>query len=67
MFKLLKETKQNTTFIPNPKGQYSSSKSAEKIRKEHVRWRKELQSTKTKKAGENQVSYWSKASAAASF
>lgn len=67
MFKILKAKKTNPTFIPNPKGQHSTTKSAEKIRKEHLRWRNELQSKKTRKAGENQLSYWSKMSTASSF
>lgn len=67
MFKLLKAKKTNTTFIRNSQGQHSTSKTAEKIRKEHARWRKELQSKKAKKAGENQISYWSQMSASSSF
>ncbi|GAB5551752.1 MAG: hypothetical protein Sapg2KO_13430 [Saprospiraceae bacterium] len=67
MFKTFKAKTTTPTFISNPKGQHSTTKSAEKIRKEHLRWRNELQSKRTKKAGENQLSYWSKMSAAASF
>lgn len=67
MFKTLKTKKTSTDFIPNPKGQHSTSKTAEKIRKEHSYWRSELQSKRTKKASENQPSYWSKMSAATSF
>jgi hypothetical protein len=55
------------TFIANPKGHPSTGKTAEKLRKEHLRWRTEIQSNKAKKASDNQVSYWSKMSAAVSF
>lgn len=67
MFKLLKAKKTSPTFIPNPKGQHSTTKAAAKVRKEHLRWSDELQSRKTKKASENQLSYWSKISTSLSF
>lgn len=67
MLKSLKTKKVTSSFITNPKGQHSTTKTAEKIRKEHRRWRSELQSKKSKKASENQPSYWSVMSAARSF
>lgn len=59
--------KQEAHFIPNPAGQFSRTKSTEKLRKAHLRWRKSQKAKVYLKTDEKRLSYWSKMCAAESF
>lgn len=63
----LRKKKLTPTFIPNPEGQLSTTKSSESLRNAHLSWRKAQKSKKNLKPDEKQLAYWSKMCAARSF
>lgn len=67
MLTTLKEKNQVPTFIPNPDGQLSNSKTSVKLRKAHLRWKKAQKARRARQTGEEQLAYWSKMCAARSF
>ncbi|GAB5551749.1 MAG: hypothetical protein Sapg2KO_13400 [Saprospiraceae bacterium] len=63
----IKSKKQEDHFIPNPAGQFSMTKSTEKLCEAHLRWRKSQKAKAYSITDEKRLSYWSKMCAAESF